>query len=54
MPRALVLGNGETLVCLDEFGFVRDFYFPYVGLENHVSGNRHRIGIMVDGVFFVA
>ncbi len=51
MPRALVLGNGETLVCLDKFGFVRDFYFPYVGLENHVSGNKHRIGVWVDGQF---
>lgn len=39
------------LVCLDQFGFVRDLYFPYVGLENHVLGKMHRIGIMVDGVF---
>jgi oligosaccharide amylase len=38
-------------VCLDKFGFVRDFYFPYVGLENHVSGNTHRIGVMVNGSF---
>ncbi|NCN87494.1 MAG: glycoside hydrolase family 15 protein, partial [Candidatus Pacebacteria bacterium] len=51
MPRALVLGNGQTVVCLDRFGFVRDFYFPYVGLENHVSGNKHRIGVMIDGQF---
>lgn len=51
MPRALVLGNGKMTVCLDHFGFVRDFYFPYVGLENHVSGNSHRIGIMVNGTF---
>jgi oligosaccharide amylase len=26
-------------------------YFPYVGLENHVAGNKHRIGIMVNGTF---
>jgi GH15 family glucan-1,4-alpha-glucosidase len=51
MPRALVLGNGQSVVCLDRFGFVRDFYFPYVGLENHVSGNKHRIGVMIDGQF---
>lgn len=51
MPRALVLGNGHSLVCLDNFGFVRDFYFPYVGLENHVLGKQHRIGLWVDGVF---
>ena len=51
MPRALTLGNGQMLVCLDKFGFVRDFYYPYVGLENHVAGNRHRIGISVNGTF---
>lgn len=51
MARALTLGNGSMLVCLDKFGYVRDFYFPYVGLENHVAGHRHRIGIMVNGNF---
>lgn len=51
MARALTLGNGTFLVCLDEFGFVRDMYFPYVGLENHVSGHKHRIGIRVNGSF---
>ncbi len=51
MARALTLGNGTFLVGLDEYGFVRDMYFPYVGLENHVSGHKHRIGIMVNGVF---
>jgi GH15 family glucan-1,4-alpha-glucosidase len=51
MARALTLGNGTFLVCLDDYGFVRDMYFPYVGLENHVSGQKHRIGIWVDGTF---
>lgn len=51
MPRALVLGNGTSLVCLDEFGFVRDVYYPYVGLENHVLGKKHRIGVRVDETF---
>jgi len=51
MPRALVIGNGKMTVCLDSFGFVRDVYFPHVGLENHVSGHKHRIGIMVNGSF---
>ncbi|MFM2357908.1 MAG: hypothetical protein RJA61_645, partial [Candidatus Parcubacteria bacterium] len=50
--RSLVLGNGNTLVCLDQDGLVRDFYFPYVGLENHVGKERvHKIGIWVDGSF---
>ncbi len=51
MARSIVLGNGSFSVCLDEFGFVRDMYFPYVGLENHVLGKKHRIGVMVDGQF---
>lgn len=52
MPRSVVLGNGNILVGLDSAGQVRDFYFPYVGLENHVGGkNAHRIGVWVDGLF---
>ncbi len=52
MPKAVVLGNGNILVGLDSFGQVRDFYFPYVGLENHVGGHFvHRIGVWVDGRF---
>lgn len=50
MARSMVLGNGNTLVCLDKFGQVRDFYFPYVGQENHVGSNQaHKIGVFVDG-----
>jgi glucoamylase len=50
MARSLVLGNGNSLVCLDNYGQVRDFYFPYVGHENHVGQNQvHRIGVFVDG-----
>ncbi len=49
MARSMVLGNGKTLVCLDKFGQVRDFYFPYVGQENHVATNQmHKIGIFVN------
>lgn len=51
MARALVLGNGQMLVCLDQFGFVRDLTFPYVGYENHVVGKSHKIGVMIDGQF---
>ena len=51
MTRHIVLGNGNILVCLDNYSRVRDFYFPYVGLENHVSGNIHKIGISIDGKF---
>lgn len=49
MSRALVLGNGQLLVNLDEFGQVRDFYFPHVGLENQLGGQLvHRIGVFVN------
>lgn len=31
---------------------VHDFYYPYVGFENHSAGNglRHKIGVYIDGV----
>lgn len=49
MGRLFTHGNGKILVCLDERGQLRDFYYPYVGLENHVSGRHvHRIGVFVD------
>lgn len=53
MARIVTIGNGNMLVGLDERGQVRDFYFPYVGHANHVSGAsgsyQHRIGLFVDG-----
>ncbi len=51
MARPIVLSNGELHVGLNKYGLVHDFYFPYVGLENHAAGQdlRHRIGVWVDG-----
>jgi GH15 family glucan-1,4-alpha-glucosidase len=50
MARALALGNGQILVNLDERAQVRDFYYPHVGLENHVGGHLvHRLGVFTDG-----
>ena len=50
MSRSFVFGNGNILICVDEYAQVRDVYFPYVGLENHVGGRfKHRLGIWVDG-----
>lgn len=47
--KTLALGNGNILLNLDQFGQVRDFYFPYVGLENHIGGHfTHAIGVFVD------
>jgi GH15 family glucan-1,4-alpha-glucosidase len=51
MARPIVLSNGELHVGINKFGLVHDFYFPYVGLENHAAGQslRHHVGIWVDG-----
>lgn len=53
MSRQLVLGNGSMMVGLDEYGLVHDFYYPYVGLENHCTAKNihHLIGVWVDGKF---
>lgn len=52
MARPIVLGNGELHVGINKFGEVHDFYYPYVGLENHSAGQflRHHVGVWVDGV----
>ncbi|MCH8908421.1 MAG: hypothetical protein IH840_15145 [Candidatus Heimdallarchaeota archaeon] len=42
MARHFVFGNGNILVCQDENAQIRDFYYPYVGQENHVSGKEHK------------
>jgi glucoamylase len=45
MSRPLTLSNGNILVGLDDRGSVTDFFFPYIGVENHVRGEPHRIGV---------
>lgn len=51
MGRPIVLSNGELHVGINNFGLVHDFYFPYVGLENHAAGEhlRHRVGVWING-----
>lgn len=51
MARPIVLSNGELHVGIDRFGLVHDFYYPYVGLENHAAagGMRHKVGVWVEG-----
>lgn len=51
MPRDLVIGNGALLVNLDKNMNIRDLYYPHVGLHNHVSGYRNRVGVWADGHF---
>ncbi|OHA81494.1 MAG: hypothetical protein A2675_03420 [Candidatus Yonathbacteria bacterium RIFCSPHIGHO2_01_FULL_51_10] len=50
MPKSLTLGNGNIMACLDKNAEVRDFYYPYIGLENHIGGhNTHRVGLWTEG-----
>jgi len=51
MPRDLVIGNGNLLICLDKHLHLRDLYYPHVGELNHIIGHYHRLGIWVDGQF---
>ena len=52
MSRSLVLGNGTMLIAFDDYGQVRDLYFPYAGEELQTGGDCvHRIGVWVEGEF---
>lgn len=52
MAKSIMLGNGAMLVGLDQYGQVKDLYYPYAGLENHISHNLvHKIGLHVDDQF---
>lgn len=52
MARPLVLSNGELHVGINTQGLVHDFYYPYVGVENHSAGKglRHHVGIWSEGL----
>jgi GH15 family glucan-1,4-alpha-glucosidase len=51
VARPIVLSNGELHVGLNKYGLVHDFYYPYVGFENHSAGSnlRHKVGVWIDG-----
>ncbi len=50
MSKALTLSNGNLLINLGSRAEVRDLYFPYVGLENHIGGHfAHSLGVFADG-----
>jgi len=51
MPRDLVLGNGQLLVTFDAGLAMRDLYYPYVGLWNHIGGQRSSMGVWSEGQF---
>lgn len=49
MAKRLTFSNGQLQVNLGPHGLVEGLYFPYIGLEDHVPGLTHRIGVWVDG-----
>ncbi|MCE9559219.1 MAG: glycoside hydrolase family 15 protein [Armatimonadetes bacterium] len=51
MPRSLAFGNQSLLIQTDSTGTIRDLYFPQVGLYNHVSGAKCRVGFWSEGKF---
>jgi oligosaccharide amylase len=52
MSKSIMLGNGSLLIGLDYYGQLKDFYFHYAGLENHVGHNLvHKIGINIEDQF---
>jgi GH15 family glucan-1,4-alpha-glucosidase len=51
MSRQITLSNGNILVAFDEKASLTDFFYPYVGVENHVRGDAHKIGIMCNNSF---
>jgi GH15 family glucan-1,4-alpha-glucosidase len=48
MAKSLILANGNIFIGLNQHGLVSDFFYPYVGVENHVRGETHRIGIWIN------
>jgi oligosaccharide amylase len=49
MAKSLVLGNGSVLVGFDNFGQIKDLYYDYVGLEDHITEEAVcKIGLWVD------
>ena len=51
MPRVTVVGNGRLAIAFDSQLNIRDFFYPRVGLENHLSGHELKMGIWADGQF---
>jgi glucoamylase len=51
MPREIVIGNGRIALAFDSKMSVRDFFYPHVGLENHLAGHELRTGIWTNGRF---
>ena len=51
MPREIVLSNGRVFVALDSQLAIRDFFYPKLGLENHLAGHYSKVGFWADQRF---
>lgn len=52
MAKPLVLANGSMFVGLDEHAQIKDLYYDYVGLENHLTEEAVcRVGVFIEGEF---
>jgi len=51
MPREIVIGNGKIALAFDGKMNIRDFFYPHVGLENHLAGHELKTGIWANGKF---
>jgi GH15 family glucan-1,4-alpha-glucosidase len=51
MPKEIVIGNGRMIVAIDNRMRIRDFFYPHVGLENHLLGHEFKTGIWANGKF---
>ena len=51
MPKDIPVSNGSFLLNFDSDYQIRDVYFPFIGQENHSSGNPFKFGVWVDGQF---
>ena len=49
MPRSYVIGNGNVLISFDRRAQARDWFYPYAGMDAHLTGERHhRLGLFVN------
>jgi len=51
MKKEIVLSNGKFFINIDKDLAIRDFYFPYVGMYNHLNSQANSIGVWVGGKF---
>ena len=51
MPKDIPVSNGSFLLNFDSDYQIRDIYYPYIGQENHSSGQPFIFGVWVDGQY---